>query len=148
MLSLEDCLELQIEVLFGAPGWLSWISIRLLISAQVIISGSWDLALCQAPHSARSLLDILSLSLPLCLSPLPTLSLLSLSLNNNNFKSTMEGRLGGTAVGHLPSAQGVIPGSWDRAPHQAPPLQACFFLSHSPCLCSLYRWLSLSLSNK
>ena len=29
------------------------------------------------------------------------------------------GRLGGTAVKHLPSAQGVIPALWDRAPHQA-----------------------------
>uniref|UniRef100_A0A452S4J5 358 kDa nucleoporin n=1 Tax=Ursus americanus TaxID=9643 RepID=A0A452S4J5_URSAM len=26
---------------------------------------------------------------------------------------------------------GVIPAYWDRAPHQAPPLGACFFLSHS-----------------
>ena len=32
------------------------------------------------------------------------------------------GRLGGTAVGRLPSAQGVILALWDRAPHQAPPL--------------------------
>ena len=32
------------------------------------------------------------------------------------------GRLGGTAVKRLPSAQGVIPALWDRAPHQAPPL--------------------------
>ena len=33
-----------------------------------------------------------------------------------------KGRLGGTAVKRLPSAQGVIPAFWDRAPHQAPPL--------------------------
>ena len=33
---------------------------------------------------------------------------------------TEEGRLGGTAVGRLPSAQGVILALWDRAPHQAP----------------------------
>uniref|UniRef100_A0A452TA72 Large ribosomal subunit protein eL22 n=1 Tax=Ursus maritimus TaxID=29073 RepID=A0A452TA72_URSMA len=32
-----------------------------------------------------------------------------------------------------------------RSPHQAPLLGACFFLSHSPCLCSLSRWLSLSV---
>ena len=51
-------------------------------------------------------------------------------------------------VKRLPSAQDVIPALWDRAPHQAPPLGACFFLSHSPCLCSLSRWLSLSLWNK
>ena len=30
-----------------------------------------------------------------------------------------EGRLGGTAVKRLPSAQGVIPALWDRDPHQA-----------------------------
>ena len=36
--------------------------------------------------------------------------------------SSHEGRLGGTAVKRLPSAQGVIPALWDRAPHQAPPL--------------------------
>ena len=30
------------------------------------------------------------------------------------------GRLGGSAVEHLPLDQGVIPESWDRAPHQAP----------------------------
>ena len=51
-------------------------------------------------------------------------------------------------VKYLSSAQVMISGSWDRAPHQAPPLGACFSLCHSPCLCSLSRWLSLSLSNK
>ena len=30
------------------------------------------------------------------------------------------GRLGGLAVEHLPLAQGMIPGSWDRVLHQAP----------------------------
>ena len=29
------------------------------------------------------------------------------------------GRLGGSAVERLPSAQSMIPGSWDRVPHQA-----------------------------
>ena len=28
--------------------------------------------------------------------------------------------MGGSAVERLPLAQGVIPGSWDRIPHQAP----------------------------
>ena len=32
------------------------------------------------------------------------------------------GRLGGSVVERLPSAQGVIPESWDQAPHRAPPL--------------------------
>ena len=31
-----------------------------------------------------------------------------------------EGCLGGSAVEHLPLAQGVILESWDRVPHQAP----------------------------
>ena len=37
----------------GAPGWLSWFSVQLLISAQVMISGAWDQAPCQAPHWAQ-----------------------------------------------------------------------------------------------
>ena len=48
-------------------GWLSWLSVWLLISAQVMISWSWD----QAPHWVLcwlwSLLGILSLSLSLSL---------------------------------------------------------------------------------
>ena len=54
------------------------------------------------------------------------------------------GRLGNAVVKRLPFAQGVIPAFWDRAPHQAPLLGACFFLTHSPRLCSLSCWLSLS----
>ena len=34
----------------GAPGWLSWVSVQLLILAQVMISGSCDRALHQALH--------------------------------------------------------------------------------------------------
>ena len=30
------------------------------------------------------------------------------------------GRLGGSVVEHLPSAQGVIPEFWDQVPHRAP----------------------------
>ena len=33
----------------GAPGWLSQVSIQLLILAQVMIPGSWDQVPCQAP---------------------------------------------------------------------------------------------------
>ena len=57
-----------------APGWLSQLSI--LPWAQVIISGSWDWAHCQAPSSGGSLLLLLPL-------PLPTAHPLSLSLSNN-----------------------------------------------------------------
>ena len=52
-------------------------------------------------------------------------------------KSGKWGRLGSTVVRPLLSAQGVIRAFWDRVPHWAPPLGGCFFLSHSPCLCSL-----------
>ena len=42
--------------------WFSWLSLRLLISAQVTISGSWDGAPHRTPRSVQSLLQILSLS--------------------------------------------------------------------------------------
>ena len=32
----------------------------------------------------------------------------------------IKGHLGGSVVEHLPLAQGVMPGSWDRVLHQAP----------------------------
>ena len=44
----------------GAPGWCSKLSIWLLISAQLMISGSWDWALHWALSWAQSLLKILS----------------------------------------------------------------------------------------
>ena len=56
----------------------------------------------------------------------------------NLIKKLPLGCLGGSAVGHLPSAQGVTPGSWDRVPRQAPCLEpaspsAC--VSASLCVC-------------
>ena len=39
----------------------------------------------------------------------------------------------GSAVEHLPSAQGVIPGSWDRVPHQAPCMEPASPLPLSLC---------------
>ena len=53
----------------GAPGWLCWLGIRLLISAGVIISGSWDGAPHQAPCSVSICLGILCLSLSALLQP-------------------------------------------------------------------------------
>ena len=45
----------------GAPGgWCSRLSVRLWVSAQVVILGLWDRALHWAPCSAGSLLEILS----------------------------------------------------------------------------------------
>ena len=46
------------------------------------------------------------------------------------------GHLGGSAVEHLPSAQGVTPGSWDRVPHWTPCMEPA-----SPSA-----WVSASLS--
>ena len=44
---------------------------------------------------------------------------------DNIFKNVLKnyfvlGHLGGSAVEHLPLTQGMIPGSWDRVPHQVP----------------------------
>ena len=49
------------------------------------------------------------------------------------------GRLGGSAVEHLPLAHSVIPGSWDRVPHPAPCMEpaspsACVSASLSLCV--------------
>ena len=62
----------------GGGTWgLHWLSIPVLISAQVMISGLWDGALHQALPWAWSLLQTLSLPLPL-----PPPPLLSPSLKN------------------------------------------------------------------
>ena len=60
----------------GAPGWLSWLSVQLLVSAHIMISqfGSSSPTLGFA-LIARNLLEILSLFLSLCLSPACSLSL-------------------------------------------------------------------------
>ena len=44
---------------------------------------------------------------------------LNIQKPNEPVKKWAERRLGGTAVERLPSAQGVIPALWDRAPRQA-----------------------------
>ena len=47
------------------------------------------------------------------------------------------GHLGGPVVEHLPLAQVMIPGSWDRIPHQAPckePASASAYVSASLCV--------------
>ena len=52
--------------------------------------------------------------------------------------------LGGSVVEHLPSAQGVILGSWDQVLHQAPCMEPA---SPSACV-SASASFSLSLMNK
>ena len=73
MLEIYQCNDIYEVLLGGGPGWLSWLSIRLLVSAQVMISGSCDWALHQAPCSVESLLEVLSppLPLPILLPSLP-----------------------------------------------------------------------------
>ena len=67
-------------------------------------------------------MSLLSGSLLLLLPLLFPLLVLSLCQINTIFylKKKDTGHLGGSAVEHLPLAQGVIPGSWDRVPHRAP----------------------------
>ena len=67
LLRSSSCTTLEESLSLGKPGWLSRLSVRLLILAQVMESGSQDWALSWAPHSMGSMLEILSLSL--CLSP-------------------------------------------------------------------------------
>ena len=45
-----------------------------------------------------------------------------------------EGCLGGSVVEHLPLAQVVILGSWDRIPHRAPHGELCLSLPLSLCV--------------
>ena len=52
-------------------------------------------------------------------------------------KCEVEGCLGGSVVEGLPSAQGVVPGSWDRVLHRAPcrePASPSACVSASVCL--------------
>ena len=49
--SYRECLNAN----WGGLGWLSRLSVGLLINTQVIISGSWD----QAPHQAACLVQSL-----------------------------------------------------------------------------------------
>ena len=42
------------------------------------------------------------------------------SYTSDGFRIHKKGHLGGSTVEHLPSAQGVIPGSWDQVPYWAP----------------------------
>ena len=52
------------NTLFGGGTWVSQLGVRLLILAQVMISGSWDWALSQAPHSLESFWGSVSPSAP------------------------------------------------------------------------------------
>ena len=66
------------------------------------------------------------------------LEITQMSLNSQPDKlQYIQGRLGGSAVERLPSAQGVIPGSWDQVLHQA--------LGMGPASLSLCLCLCLSL---
>ena len=52
-------------------------------------------------------------------------------------KAQHMGRPGGSAVEHLPLAQGMVPGSWDRVPRWAPceePASPSAYVSASLCV--------------
>ena len=51
--------------IFGVPGWLIQLNVQFLVSVWVMISGSWGQAPCEALRWMWSLLEILSLPLPL-----------------------------------------------------------------------------------
>ena len=53
-------------------------------------------------------------NLKICMEPQKT------PKSQNNVEKEKQGCLGALAVEHLPSAQGLIPESWHRVPHQGP----------------------------
>ena len=58
------------------------------------------------------------------------------------------GHVGGSVVKRLPSAQVMIPGSWDRAPHRAPCSEGSLLLPLPLPLLVFPLSLSLSLCQK
>ena len=56
----------------------------------------------------------------------------------------ISGHLGGSVVEHLPSAQGVIPGSWDQVPNRTPqrePASPSAYISVSPSVSLMNKWI-------
>ena len=68
----------------AVPGWLSQLSIQLLVLAQVMFSGLWDWAPCRAPCWTWKLLGIFSLPFPYpqCLNVCPHSLSLSKAIQN------------------------------------------------------------------
>ena len=67
----------------------------------------------------------------------PELMMFSQKETEKRKRKKIGGALGGSAVEHLPWAQGVIPGSWDRVLHRAPrrePVSPSTCVSASLCL--------------
>ena len=84
--------------------WTTDFSMKAVLFQNAILRGGW---LAQWGEHVTLDLGVMGSS--------PTLGI-EIPLKN----TILRGRLGGTAVKRLPSAQGVIPALWDRAPHQAP----------------------------
>ena len=63
---------------------------------------------------------------------------MSCHVKADSYQVGLEGHLGGSVDEHLPSAQGVIPGSWDPVPRRAPCME--------PASPSAYVSASISLS--
>ena len=63
---------------------------------------------------------------------------------NKKLKKKKKGRLGGSAVKCLPSAQGVILESWDQVPHRAPcmePASPSAYVSASLCVSFMNKYI-------
>ena len=65
--------ELRNPLILGVPGWIRWLSIQLLISAQVVIS--WFMGLSPTLGSVLTVQSLVEI-FPLSVSPLLTVSLL------------------------------------------------------------------------
>jgi len=74
--------------------------------------------------------------------------LILFTLEKSIHRNEREGRLGGSVVERLPSAQVMVPGSWDRAPHRAPCSAGSLLLPLPLLLPLLMLSLSLSQINK
>ena len=65
-----------------------------------------------------------------------------------HMKGTHKGLLGGLVLEHLPLAQIMMPGSWDRVPHRAPhkePASPLACVSVSLSLCVSHEYINKSL---
>ena len=139
----------------GAAGWLSMLSIQLLISAQVMILRWWNGASCRAPCSAQSLLEDLSLSRSAppppswvggCVYVYPCS--LSLSLSQINKQTFFKKEISGEFMLSLSSNMELV------SQRHNPSKQMTSLICWVKCLCLLlslsfsvifFLWLSLSL---
>ena len=83
------------------------------------------------------LCGIMACALQLSQRSLPTIFSAQLTVFLGSFKHHFPGCPGGSVIEHLPSAQVMILGSWDRVPHRAPHKEsasASAYVSASVCV--------------